>query len=116
MKRWNLIKAQATKIAQSALKISRDSDFIIIKDQRKLIREDLTQEELEKWGTPSFLNHLSKRASKPKPASSGLKAAGTTSEKTSGIKADIKRKLPPNRFQKPPEKGIKIIVGGPQPS
>lgn len=35
LKRWNILKAQATKIAQSAIKINKDSDLIIIKDSRK---------------------------------------------------------------------------------
>ena len=40
------MKTQATKIAQSALKITRDSEYIIIKDARKNQREDLTEEEI----------------------------------------------------------------------
>jgi len=62
LKRWTVIKTQVTKIGQSALKITRDSEYIIIRDVRKPIREDLTEEELAKWSTPSFNNYLSKRA------------------------------------------------------
>ena len=62
LKRWTVMKSQATKIAQSALKITRDSEYIVIRDARKNIREDLTEEELAKWTTPSFNNYLSKRA------------------------------------------------------
>ena len=62
LKRWTVIKTQVTKIGQSALKITRDSEYIIIRDGRKPIREDLTEEELAKWSTPSFNNYLSKRA------------------------------------------------------
>jgi hypothetical protein len=62
LKRWTVIKTQVSKIGQSALKITRDSEYIIIRDVRKPIREDLTEEELAKWSTPSFNNYLSKRA------------------------------------------------------
>ena len=34
-KRWNVIKTQATKVAQSALKITKDSEVVIIKDSKQ---------------------------------------------------------------------------------
>ena len=43
LKRWTVMKTQVTKIGQSALKITRDSEYIIIRDGRKQIREELTE-------------------------------------------------------------------------
>jgi hypothetical protein len=33
-----------------------------VRDGRKQVREELTQEELDKWSTPSYNNYLQKRA------------------------------------------------------
>ena len=76
LKRWTVMKTQATKIGQSALKITRDSEIVIVKDARKVVREDLTEEELQLWGTPSFLNYLSKRAVVKKAAKPVVKPEG----------------------------------------
>eukprot|EP00347_Sterkiella_histriomuscorum_P024007 403332628 len=121
LKRWNVLKTQATKIALSAIKINKDSDLIIIKDSRRTVREELTEEEMKKWSTPSFVTYLSKRVSKPKPSTTitnkigGVGAkSGTTSKTGTDAKIDIKRKMIEARKNKAPEKGIKIQVGAPQ--
>jgi hypothetical protein len=31
---------------------------VIVKDMRKVLRKELTEEEMDKWGTPSFSNYL----------------------------------------------------------
>ena len=110
LKRWNVLKTQATKIAQSAIKINRDSDYIIIKDSRMNVREDLTEEEMSKWSTPSYVTYLSKRVVKPKPTMKPVaaKASGPKLSNSTDIKVDLKRKMMDARKNKAPEKGIKI--------
>ncbi|CDW75353.1 ubiquitin carboxyl-terminal hydrolase [Stylonychia lemnae] len=116
LKRWNVLKSQATKIAQSAVKISKDSDYIIIKDSRKFVREDLTEEEMQKWSTPSYVTYLSKRTVKPKPAPKpiGAKSGGGIAKSTADAKIEIKKKVMASRANRPLEQAIKINVGGPK--
>lgn len=92
---------------------------MIVKDGRKVAREDLTQEELDKWGTPSFLNYLSKRVLTKKTGA----AAAATVKKTvtgsairsaAGTGTELKRKVMAANKNKPVEKGIKIHIGAPQ--
>lgn len=47
-----------TWIGQSTLEINRDSVYIIVKDSTKKLREELTEVELKKYATPTFLQHL----------------------------------------------------------
>ena len=63
------------------MKITRDSDVVIVKDSRITVREDLSEEELLRWATPSFLTYLKKRAlavkvSKPITSSNEIKSTG----------------------------------------
>jgi hypothetical protein len=121
LKRWTVMKTQATKIGQSALKITRDSEIVIVKDARKVVREDLTEEELLLWGTPSFLNYLSKRAVvkkaakpivKPKGPSAAEDEQGAAVSRKPGVfKVDLKRKMMQANKNRPVEKGIKITIG-----
>jgi len=103
------------------LKLTRDSEYVIIKDARKTQREDLTDAELLKWSTPSFANYLSKRAITKKFA----KPAGFPTDTITtpvpdkkpvaaktGVTTDLKRKVMAANKHKAPEKGIKITVGG----
>jgi hypothetical protein len=84
-----------------------------------MIREDLTEEEMKKWSTPSFLNYLSKRSHIPKRPAVGVtkgvnKTTGLSSANAKDAKTEIKRKVMASRANKAPEKGIKIMVGGPE--
>lgn len=103
------------------MKLTKDSEIVIIKDARKTQREDLTEEELLKWSTPSFANYLSKRAITKKFAKppAGFTTDTTTTEpvpvkkpaaKTVGA-TDLKRKVMAANKNKAPERGIKITVG-----
>jgi hypothetical protein len=104
------------------LKLTRDSEYVIIKDARKTNREDLTEAELAKWSTPSFANYLSKRAITKKFAKpAGFPTDTTTTvpdskpavapKKVGGTTTDLKRKVMAANKNKAPEKGIKITVG-----
>ena len=101
------------------MKLTRDSEYVIIKDARKTQREDLTEAELLKWSTPSFANYLSKRAITKKFAKpAGFPTDTTTAvpEKKAvaaktGVNTDLKRKVMAANKNKAPEKGIKITVG-----
>ena len=89
------------------MKITKDSDYVIVKDARKPVREDLTEVELQKWGTPSFLNYLSKRVLTKKIA--GKPSSDPLTKKPVGIRSELKRKTAVDG--RPKEKGIKIMVG-----
>lgn len=100
------------------MKLTKDSEIVIIKDARKTQREDLTELELLKWSTPSFANYLSKRAITKKFA----KPAGFTTDTTTTVPkkkpaaakggvTDLKRKVMAANKNKAPERGIKITVG-----
>ncbi len=105
------------------MKLTKDSEIVIIKDARKTQREDLTEEELLKWSTPSFANYLSKRAITKKFAKppAGFTTDTTTTEPVpvkkpaiTGAKGgvtDLKRKVMAANKNKAPERGIKITVG-----
>jgi len=102
------------------LKLTRDSEYVIIKDARKTQREDLTDAELLKWSTPSFANYLSKRAITKKFAKPAGFPTDTTTTSVSdkkpvapktGVTTDLKRKVMAANKHKAPEKGIKITVG-----
>jgi len=103
------------------LKLTRDSEYVIIKDARKTQREDLTDAELLKWSTPSFANYLSKRAITKKLAKPAGFPTDTTTTTTipeknpvaakKGVTTDLKRKVMAANKNKAPEKGIKITVG-----
>jgi len=45
----------------SSLEINRDSIYIIVRDWSKKMKEELTAEEMAKWGTPLLKEHLRKR-------------------------------------------------------
>ena len=45
-------------IGLSSFAINRDGVFIIVKDMRKKLREELTDDEIQKYATNSFLDHL----------------------------------------------------------
>jgi len=44
--------------------VNRDSVYIIVKDNMIKVRETLTDEELKKYATPAFLDHLAKKGSR----------------------------------------------------
>jgi hypothetical protein len=49
-KKWaNLILGQKETLSRGGLELSRDSTVVFVRDFSKTIREDLTQEELDKW-------------------------------------------------------------------
>ena len=67
---------------------------------------------MKKWSTPSFVTYLSKRSHIPKKAPVSILQKSKPKSTTSDVKTEIKRKT--MNSNKPPEKGIKIIVGGPE--
>lgn len=92
---------------------------MIIKDARKTLREDLTEQELAAWSTPGFLNYLSKRALTKSTTTSTSRPGGQKPVKTgssirgaAGGLSELKRKTG-GVGNRQLEKGIKINVGGP---
>lgn len=63
MKPWRKLKVQGVWVGMSSLEINRDSVYIIVRDWSKKMKEELTSEELAKWGTPLLLEHLKKKTS-----------------------------------------------------
>lgn len=61
VRRWNSLKNQSQWIGQSTLEINRDEVFVVVRDHRKKVREELTEEEVLKWASNSFLDHLQKK-------------------------------------------------------
>ena len=61
VRRWNSLKNQSQWIGQSTLEINRDGVFVVVRDFRKKVREELTEEEVLKWASNSFLDHLQKK-------------------------------------------------------
>lgn len=64
LKRWNKLKQQMTWIGQSTLEVNRDSVYVIVKDNSIKVREQLTDEEVKKYGTSAFMDHLAKKNSR----------------------------------------------------
>ena len=58
---WKSLKYQRCQISQSSLCINRDSIMILVKDNAFRLREDLTPEELELYGSGQFLSHLEQK-------------------------------------------------------
>ena len=61
VRRWNSLKNQSQWICQSTLEINRDSILIIVRDNSIKVREELTTEELLKYATNNFMEHLQKK-------------------------------------------------------
>ena len=106
MKRWNLLKSQMTWIGQSTLEVNRDGVYIIVKDQRKQVREDLTDEELSKYASSALMDHLAKKRSR---------AIGDFEHKDPLFVTSQANKVDYTKNRRP-EKGITINVGGPPPA
>lgn len=103
IKKWNLLKNQMAWIGQSSLEINRDSVYIIVKDTSKKVKEDLTDEQIKKWGGNGYLDWMRKKEARAK---------GFNNNKDELFIAVGKNKP---SFDKPfpgyKEKGIKIQVG-----
>jgi hypothetical protein len=62
LRKWNRLKTQATWIGQSTLEINRDSVYVIVKDCSKVLREELTEEEMRKYASREYINHIAKKS------------------------------------------------------
>ncbi len=59
MRGWsNLISTVNNPLATSRLELTKDSALIVIKDNSKTVREDLTDEEMKKYANTAFKEHL----------------------------------------------------------
>ena len=61
-RKWSKPKTQSTWIGQSVLEINRDGAYVVVKDNEIKLREDLTEEELKKYGSSAFIDHIEKRS------------------------------------------------------
>ena len=102
LKRWNKLKQQMTWIGQSTLEVNRDAVYIIVKDNSKRVRETLTEEELRRYASPAYLDHMTRKNSRE----IGFQHKDAVFQAAQATKADFSK-------NKRPEKGIKIVVGGP---
>jgi len=62
-----------------------------------MVREDLTEEEMKRWSSPSFLTYLSKRSNIPKKP---VVAAKGRSAPAKEVTTELKRKVMVNRSAK----------------
>ena len=51
LRRWSKLKTQATWLGQSTIEINRDSVYVVVKDNFKKVREELTEEEFKKYAS-----------------------------------------------------------------
>ncbi|CDW83714.1 ubiquitin carboxyl-terminal hydrolase family protein [Stylonychia lemnae] len=104
LKKWNRLMHQTVWLGQSTLEINRDSVYIIVKDNEIKIRDNLTEEEVKKYATNQYLDHIAKKHSKEVD----FQHRDALFDASQAVKPDYTK----NRRA---EKGIKITVGGPQP-
>jgi len=108
VRRWNCLKTQAMMILLSTLEINRDGVFIVVRDYRKKIREELTEEELMKYASNSFMDHLHKKK---------IKLAGfeNRSKDAIFIASQGGYSMGEKALPKMKEKSLKIGIGAPKP-
>lgn len=62
MRGWfNLIQAPNVEVRQSKLELTRDSILIIVRDNSKNVREDLTPEEQKMYANSVFIDHVNRK-------------------------------------------------------
>jgi len=61
VRNWNTLKNQSMWLGQTSIQINRDGVFVVVRDSSKKIREELTEQELLKWASNGFLDHLQKK-------------------------------------------------------
>lgn len=62
MRAWfNLIQTANVEIAKSKLELTRDSIMVIVRDNSKSVREDLTPEELKLYANSVFIDHVNRK-------------------------------------------------------
>lgn len=52
-----------TWIGQSTLEVNRDSAYVIVKDNDIKVRDQLTDEEIKKYASSAYLDHIAKKGS-----------------------------------------------------
>jgi hypothetical protein len=62
MRAWfNLIQTPNVEIAKSKLDLTRDAILVIVRDNSKSVREELTPAEQQKYANQSFLDHVARK-------------------------------------------------------
>lgn len=62
MRAWfNLIQTANVELAKSKLELTRDSILVIVRDNSKTVREDLTPDEQKKFANQVFLDHVARK-------------------------------------------------------
>jgi hypothetical protein len=80
--------------------------MILVKDGKNRLREELSSEELEKFGSGQFLSHLEQKKGK----------AISEFAHSDPLMNASKAYVPTQPSQRRQEKGISIRVGGPAPA
>ena len=107
IKRWNRLLNQNVWLGQSTLEVNRDAVYVIVKDNEIKLREELTEEEIKKYASNQYLDHIAKKYSRDinlqhrDALYDASQAAKPDYSKVSNRKAEV---------------GIKITVGGPKDS
>ena len=81
--------------------------FVVVRDQSIPTRENLTEEEMQKYCTIQVMEHLAKKHSRD--GIQGFQHKDALFSAAQSVKVDYSKNLRP-------ERGIKIKVGGPVPS
>ena len=103
------MQSQNTVISQSKFELSRDAVMVLIKDRSKTLREDLTEEELEKYADSAYRGHIKSK----KEEKSGTQSKNYDSlYEASKNRGQGKSTWGANRG---PEVGVSIQVGIQQP-
>lgn len=62
MRAWfNLIQTPNTELAKSKLELTRDSILVIVRDNSKPVREQLTADELKRYANQVFIDHIARK-------------------------------------------------------
>lgn len=62
MRGWSsLIRTNNMPIAQSKLELSRDAAVVIVKDHSKVLREELSEDELKRYTNSAFVDHVKRK-------------------------------------------------------
>lgn len=108
LKKWNRLMHQNVWLGQSTLEVSRDAVYIVVKDNQIPLREQLTEEEIKKYASQQFLDHIAKKHSRE--GGIELQHRDALFVASQSAKPDY------SKVARKAEVGIKITVGGPQPT
>ncbi len=100
VRNWNTLKNQSMWLGQTSIQINRDGVFVVVRDSSKKIREELTEQELLKWASNGFLDHLQKKK---------VRMMGFNNHMKDGVFIASQNNQPDfKKLPKMQEKGIKI--------